>query len=97
MGLAKAVKFENRVTIRFLVGGRMTYERIFNLKFKEDVPTYQLGKRYPRERKKISRIALLELPLSVLRELVKHEEEFRKLVSLKQWFFKKNGSQKKKV
>ncbi len=74
----------------------MTYERIFNLKFKGAVPTHELGKRYPKERKKISRIALLELPLSVLRELVKQEEEFRKLVLLKQWFFKK-GSRKKKA
>ncbi len=75
----------------------MTYERIFNLKFKEDIPTHELGKRYPRERRKISRIALLELPLSVLRELVNKEKEFRKLVSLKQWFFKKTGSRKKKI
>lgn len=74
----------------------MTYERIFNLKFKEDVPTHELGKRYPHERKKISRIALLELPLSVLRELIKREEEFKKLVSLRQWFFKKDGVRKKK-
>lgn len=74
----------------------MTYERIFNLKFKEDVPTHELGKRYPRERRKISRVALLELPLSVLRELIKQEEEFRKLVQLKRWLFKKEEPPKRK-
>ena len=72
----------------------MTYQRIFNLKFKEDVPTYKLGKRYPRERRKISRIALLELPLSLLRQLIKQEEELQKLISLKQWFFQKRGVSK---
>ncbi len=73
----------------------MTYQRIFDLKFKEDVPTHELGKRYPKERRKISRIALLELPLSLLRELIKQEKEFRKLVLLKQWFFKKEGNRKR--
>ena len=75
----------------------MTYQKIFELKFKEDVPTYELGRRFPKELRKISRVALLELPISILRELVKQEEELRKLLSLKQWFFKKEGSRKKKL
>ena len=74
----------------------MTYQRIFNLKFKKEVPTCELRKRYPREQKKISRVALLELPNPLLRELVKQEGEFQKLVSLKQWLFKKGGLHKKK-
>ena len=57
----------------------MTYERIFDLKFKGDVPTYKLEKRFPRELKKISRVALLELPSSLLREIIKQEKEFQKL------------------
>ncbi len=92
----KVIKFENLQDDTILYKEALvTYERIFNLKFKEAVPTHELGKRYPRERKKISRIALLELPLSVLRELIKKEEEFRKLVSLKQWLFKKDLRKKK--
>ena len=74
----------------------MTYERIFDLKFKWDVPTYKLGKRFPKERRKISRIALLELPLSELRELIKQESEFQRLATLKEWFFKKEGMRRKK-
>ena len=73
----------------------MTYERIFNLKFGEEIPTHELGRRYPRERKKISRVALLHLPIAVLRELVKREGEFQKLVTLKR-LFKKDGLRKKK-
>ena len=75
----------------------MTYQKIFELKFKEDVPTYKLGRQFPKELRKISRVALLELPISMLRELVKQEEELRKLLSLKRWFFKKEGSSKKKL
>ena len=75
----------------------MTYQRIFELKFREDVPTHELKRRFPREHRKISQIALLELPMSVLRNLIKQERELQKLVSLKRWFFQKNGSQKKQI
>ena len=69
----------------------MTYERLFQLKFKEEVPTHQLGKQFPRERKKISRLALLELPLSRLRKVVRNREEFQKLLLLKEWLIKRSG------
>ena len=72
----------------------MTYQKIFDLKFRREVPTYELGKRFPKELRKISRIALLELPKSILRELIKQEKEFRKLMALKQWCFK-NGPRRK--
>ena len=76
----------------------MTYQRIFDLKFKEEVPTYELGRRFPRERRKISRVALLELPLSILRSVIKQERELQKLVFLKQWLFnKKRRSEKRKT
>ena len=91
----EAIKFKIRDVDRLSQDGTMTYQKIFNLKFKELVPTYQLGKRYPKERKKISRVALLELPLSTLRELVKRERELRKLISLKQWFLEKEGKKKR--
>ena len=69
----------------------MTYQKIFDLKFNGEVPTYELGKRFPKELRKISRIALLELPKSILRELIKQEKEFQKLMALKQWCFKKGS------
>ena len=69
----------------------MTYERLFQLKFEEEVPTHQLGKQFPGERKKISRLALLELPLSRLRKVVRNQEEFRKLLLLKEWLIRRSG------
>ena len=75
----------------------MTYQKIFELKFKAAVPTCELRKRYPKEQKKISRIALLDIPTSILRELIKKEQEFKKLISLKRWLFKKeSGTRGKK-
>ena len=74
----------------------MTYQKIFNLKFRDEIPTFELGKRFPKERKKISRIALLELPNSLLRKLVRHKNEFKKLVYLRRWLFGKEDSDKKK-
>lgn len=74
----------------------MTYQKIFDLKFKGEVPTYKLGKRFPKELRKISRIALLELPKSILRELIKQKKEFKELMALKQWCFRKGLRQKGK-
>ena len=61
----------------------MTYRRLFELKFKERISTHELGKRYPKEIKKISRIALLELSSRELLELVKRETELKRLLNLK--------------
>jgi tRNA A37 threonylcarbamoyladenosine biosynthesis protein TsaE len=73
----------------------MTYERLFQLKFREEVPTYKLGKKFPNERRKISHIALLQLSNSQLKKVMKNEEEFRKLMLLKEWLLKKEGRENK--
>lgn len=66
----------------------MTYERLYDLKFNKNFPTYVLEKKFPRERRKISRLALLELPLAELRQLVSHEE-LERLSDLKLWIAEK--------
>jgi len=75
----------------------MTYERIFDLKFRNAIPTYELGKRFPKERKKISCIALLDLPVSILKKLIKRENDLGKLLTLRRELFRKAGSRKRKV
>lgn len=85
-------------TIRLLIRrSKMTYEKIFRLKFNEELPTHELRKLYPKEQKKISRVALLELPTAILRELVKREKELQKLISLKKWLLGKENLKKKKA
>jgi len=72
----------------------MTYQRLFDLKFREAVPTYELGRRYPKEKRKISRVALLELPITMLRQLVKQKKELQKLTWLREWLLKKDNGRK---
>lgn len=67
----------------------MTYEKIFKLKFEDEIPTHELKKRFPKELEKISKIALMELPPSTLKELLKREHELKKLMSLKRDLLKK--------
>lgn len=69
----------------------MTYEKIFKLKFEDEIPTHELKKRFPKELEKISKIALMELPPSTLKELLKREHELKKLMSLKRDLLKKIG------
>ena len=73
----------------FPQGEPVTYEKIFKLKFEDDVPTHELEKRFPNELKKISKIALMELPPSTLKELLKREHELKKLLTLKQSLLRK--------
>jgi len=73
----------------FQEGTVMTYEKIFKLKFEDEVLTHELKKRFPKEVKKISKIALMELPSSILKGLLKREHELKKLMSLKRDLLKK--------
>ena len=77
------------MTMEILKSAYMTYQRLFELKFKECISTHELSRRYPREVKKISRIALLELPGKELLELVKRERELKRLLNLKELFLSK--------
>ena len=70
----------------------MTYRQIFDLKFKKKIPTLKLEESFPEERKKIRRIALMELPLKTLKRLVRSEKELEELLFLKQSLFNKVGN-----
>lgn len=75
----------------FFQGGNVNYEKIFKLKFEDEVPTHVLEKRFPTELRKISRVALMELPSRALKTLVKCERELEKLMWLKRSLLKKIG------
>lgn len=61
----------------------MTYRKILDLKFNQKVPTIKLHKNFPRESGKIGRVALAELPVKTLRELIADERELRQILDLK--------------
>ena len=65
----------------------MTYQTLFDLKFKHKVPTIELEKKFPKDREKISRLALLELPSEVLKNVVRNEKELTHLQALRRTLF----------
>ena len=64
----------------------MTYKRLFYLKFKKGISTYELVRRFPDEIERVSRIALLDIPDSTLKEVVGKEKTYRELKRLKKRF-----------
>lgn len=75
----------------------MTYERIYNLKFRKRVPTYRLRKQFPNEARKIARIALLQLPENLLKKLLAREKnELERIRSLRADLKEKNLGDGKK-
>ena len=65
----------------------MTYRTLFDLKFNKKIPTIELKKKFPKDKHKISKLALLELPFRALKSLVKDRKEFSRLMDLKRSFF----------
>lgn len=65
----------------------MTYQTLFDLKFKQKVPTIELEKKFPKDREKISRLALLELPSEVLKNVVRNAKELTYLQTLRRTLF----------
>ena len=66
----------------------MTYERLVYLKFKKGLSTYELVRRFPAAIDRVSRIALLDIPDSTLREILKKEDLFEQVTRLKKKFSK---------
>ena len=61
----------------------MTYGKLFELKFRDGFTTCDLMQRFPQDRKRVSEIALLDVPSNRLRELLP-ESDFNRVIRLKQ-------------
>lgn len=61
----------------------MTYHELFYLKYKKKISTYELVKRYPREADRVSEVALMDVPEGILRNIIREEEIFNRLMRLK--------------
>ena len=62
------------------------YEKLFDLKYRQGVPTYELVHRFPEHIDRVSEVALLDIPESTLREVVLEKKIFERLISLKKQF-----------
>ena len=61
----------------------MTYEELYDLKYRKGLSTYELVRRFPEDTRRISEVALLEVPESTLREIIAEQETLHHLMALK--------------
>jgi len=64
----------------------MTYEELFELKFKKGYSTHELIERFPREADKVREIALLQIPTPVLKKTLGEVSLLEKILNLKRKF-----------
>ena len=62
------------------------YEKLFDLKYRQGVPTYELVHRFPEHIHRVNEVALLDIPENTLREVVQEKKIFDRLISLKKQF-----------
>jgi len=66
----------------------MSYRRLFDLKYKKGMSTYELVCRFPKEIKQVSEVALLDIPEATLKEVIREKKLFERLIELKKKFSK---------
>lgn len=64
----------------------MTYQKLLYLKYKIGISTYELVQRFPEQIDRVSEIAMLDIPEETLKEILKEEKDFNKLIRLKRRF-----------
>ncbi len=71
------------------------YEKLFDLKYRKGVPTYELQHRFPEHMTLVSEVALLDVPESTLKELALERKILDRLMSLKKSILKNGLLQQK--
>lgn len=64
----------------------MTYEKLFYLKFKKGLSTFELSRLYPEAIDRVSEVALADVPESTLREILKEKRDYDRVMWLKRRF-----------
>ena len=67
---------------------KIDYRTLFDLKFKKGISTYELVRKFPEEIGRVSEVALLDVPEAILREILKEEKLYDRLMRLKKKFLK---------
>ena len=66
----------------------MTYKKLFDLKYRKNVSTYELIRLYPKAAERVWEIALLEVPEVTLRQVLCEEKTLERVIELKKKFLK---------
>lgn len=61
----------------------MTHQDIFYLKFCKGLSTYELMQRFPDAIDRVSEVALMDIPESILKEVIQEEEKLSQILKLK--------------
>ena len=64
----------------------MTYQKLFELKFKKGYSTNELIEKFPEEAGKVREIALLQIPTPLLRRTLAEDGLLERILDLKQKF-----------
>jgi hypothetical protein len=64
----------------------MTYEKLFELKYKKRLSTYELLRRFPDATEQVADVALMDVPEPTLKEIMVEEKEYHRLMRLKKRF-----------
>lgn len=67
---------------------KIDYQTLVDLKFKKGISTYELVRKFPEEIGRVSEVALLDVPNGVLKEILKGEKLYDRLIRLKRKFLK---------
>ena len=62
------------------------YEKLFDLKYRQGVPTHELAQRFPEHINRVNEVALLDIPENTLKELVPEKRLLERLINLKKQF-----------
>jgi hypothetical protein len=62
------------------------YERLFDLKYRKGVSTYELARLFPEYIDRVNEVALLDIPENTLKKLIPEKRVLERLINLKKQF-----------
>jgi hypothetical protein len=62
------------------------YEKLFDLKYRQGVPTYELAHRFPDHVDRVNEVALLDIPENTLKKVLPEKGVLKRVISLKKQF-----------
>jgi|GEM_PF-1860286 len=62
------------------------YEKLFDLKYRQGISTYELAHRFPEHVDRVNEVALLDIPENTLKEILSEKRVLERLISLKKKF-----------
>ncbi|MFH1801159.1 MAG: hypothetical protein ABH891_10010 [Candidatus Omnitrophota bacterium] len=72
------------------------YEKLFDLKYRQGVPTCELAQRFPEHVDRVNEVALLDIPENTLKKVLPEKRILERVISLKKQFQGTNRAQRRR-